>query len=340
MSEKRRYIWLDIIKIIACFFVIMNHSHNILFQTAGYNNGTVIFDAITFSICKVAVPLFVMTTGYLSLKKEISFKKTLLRIARILLPLIVASYYYYIMNSTEGSIAGFIKSFIANPQETYLWYLYMLLGLYFVIPFITKIVLNSSRRELGLFVGLFLIAPSAINWIAGLLHYSINTNWFSSFFHISVCYLIAGVYFSKIPLKRSFLAVAIALLVASEAPVAISIIKSYKASGQMVYSYDSWSSLPVIIASISIFYILRYFFEEIKPQKRLSKFIQEVSATTFGIYLVHVLAINVLYDFSFIQSMFKLNAFFGLIVFQIIIFAACSLFIFILRKIPIVKWFL
>ncbi|MBR4071302.1 MAG: acyltransferase family protein [Clostridia bacterium] len=341
MGAKQRYIWLDVLKIFACFFVIINHSHGLLFEISGYTQSTVTFDAIFFSICKIAVPLFVMTTGYLTLQKEISYKKTFLRIVRILVPLVLFSAHYYCYyNKENANIINFITKSVANPQNIALWYLYMLMGLYLVIPFITKIVMHSSQRDLSFFMLAFLIAPPALYLIAKEMDHTINSYIFSSFFHISVCYLVAGIYLSRLKLKFSLFITSIVLFVASEIPVIMGIINTFKTTGEMVYAFDNWSSLPVIVSSISFFYIIRYLFENISPKKKLSKFIQQVSATTFGIYLIHNLAINLLFELQFVKDIFQINSFVVLIVFQIVVFAICSVIIFILKKIPGVKWFL
>ena len=63
METKNRYIWLDIIKILACFFVIINHFHGQIFYYAGNTPQVALFDSAIFAICKSAVPLFVMVSG-------------------------------------------------------------------------------------------------------------------------------------------------------------------------------------------------------------------------------------------------------------------------------------
>ena len=141
-------------------------------------------------------------------------------------------------------------------------------------------------------------------------------------------------------MKFSLFITSIVLFIASEVPVIMGIINTYKTTGEMVYAFDNWSSLPVIVSSISFFYIIRYLFENISPKKKLSKFIQQVSATTFGIYLIHNLAINLLFEIPFVQNIFQINSYVVIILFQIFVFALCSVIIFLLKKIPGIRWFL
>lgn len=282
-----------------------------------------------------------MTTGYLTLQKEISYKKAFLRMVRIFVPLLIISAYFYLRNNGgNGNILSFIAQSVANPQNASLWYLYMLFGLYLVIPFISKMVSNASKRDLAVFVLLFLIAPAAIQLLVKSMQHSVSSFWFSSFFPISVCYLVAGVYLSKLPLKRSLFILSVVLFLASEIPVIMSTINTYKTTGQIVYAYDAWTLLPVIVSSISFFYIIRFLLEKVNPEKRTSKVIREISATTFGVYIIHIIAINMLFGLPIVQSVFQLNSFVGLLVFQIAVFVLCSGVIFLLRKVPFIKWFL
>ncbi|MBP3392857.1 MAG: acyltransferase family protein [Clostridia bacterium] len=341
MNEKQRYCWLDIIKIIACFLVIVNHSHGLLFHMAGKTTGTVVFDAFFFTICKIAVPLFIMTTGYLTLQKEVPYKKTFLRILRILVPLLAVSVFFYFQaNGRNGSILNFIKQSVANPQNVSLWYLYMLLGLYLVIPFITKMVQQASFRDLTVFLVCFLVAPPTVQLLCKVFHCSVSTYLFSSFFTIAVCYLVAGFYVPKLPLRRSLFLASIGLFLAAEIPVMLLIVRTFKTTGTVTYAFDSWSSLPVIVASVSFFYIVRFLFEKISVQKTAGKVLREISATTFGVYLIHMIAINSWMDVPIVQSLFQVNAFMGILVYQIAIFVICAAIIFLLRRIPFVKWFL
>lgn len=86
-NNKRSY-YLDFLKIIACFLVIVNHAGGHILINSGYTKGATLFYSVCFSICKIAVPIFVMVTGALLLTKEQTYKSIGKRIFRILIPLI------------------------------------------------------------------------------------------------------------------------------------------------------------------------------------------------------------------------------------------------------------
>lgn len=337
---KNRYVWLDFLKIIACFFVIINHSHGLLFSTTDISSSSVLFDSIFFAVCKSAVPLFIMTSGYLLLKKEVPFKKTCQRIFRIIVPLLVLSlYYFWRLHIEPRTILNFIYTSLKEPVTTHLWYLYMLPGLYISAPFVTKIIKNSTNFELGLLVGTSLIIPSLTSIITTYSGYGFNSNWFFGLFPVTLGYFVAGVLLTRIAISRKYFWSAVALYLSSVIGFVLSVFLPYVKNGVFEYRLDSWQSFPVVISSLSLFYIFRYLFEN-KDFKKCSKIISEISLTTFGIYLIHCIAINKISSLSIIQSLFNINAYVGVIFVQISCFVGCSAVIFLLRKIPFVKSFL
>lgn len=69
-----RKVYLDFLRILACFLVIVNHTNSDIFLNSSI--GITWFVSITyFFICKIAVPLFVMISGAVLLGKKDSYKK-------------------------------------------------------------------------------------------------------------------------------------------------------------------------------------------------------------------------------------------------------------------------
>ena len=340
MPGVKRYVWLDLIKSLACFLVIVNHSHSWIMR-AGITNGTVLFDAVIFSISKIAVPLFVMTTGYLLLQKEVTWKKTFLRILRVGAPLLVLSvYYYFKTNGESGTILNFLRQFVETPQAAFLWYLYMLIGLYLAMPFVIKIVKNSSDFELIVFAILFLIIPAGASFITSVFHYRFHSDFFAAFFPTAIGYLVAGFVFARIPLKSKYFYGSVMLFVVAILVFVLSILIPYTKIGEIKYIFDTWQSLPVMMASLSAYYFFRYIFENRKLKHMTAKVIGEISGTTFGIYLIHISVIDRVFYSNIFQRLFSLNPFIGVIAAQSASFIICGGIIFVLKKIPGVKWFL
>ena len=63
------YMYLDILRIIACFLVIVNHTDSRVFLRTSPSE-TWFLGLTYFFICKAAVPLFLMISGVLLLRKN------------------------------------------------------------------------------------------------------------------------------------------------------------------------------------------------------------------------------------------------------------------------------
>ena len=186
MSDKKRVLWLDITKIIACFLVIINHTHRQLFVFAGETASTVLFESFLFAICKCAVPLFVMVSGYLLLPRQITYRSMLKRACLIAVPLLAISICYYIVPlDTSRSVSNFIGLFIQAPQSVVLWYLYMLLGLYAATPFISKMIQHFETKDYAIFIGLFLLLPAIKDLFVLVTGYAVSDFFFNAFFQVA-----------------------------------------------------------------------------------------------------------------------------------------------------------
>ena len=95
MKKRTRYYWIDIIKIIACFMVVVNHTGGFIFTFLDNNSFFKynLFYSICFAVSKIGVPLFIMVSGYLLLGKDYSYKDVLVKIKRVVVPLVVISLY-------------------------------------------------------------------------------------------------------------------------------------------------------------------------------------------------------------------------------------------------------
>lgn len=338
---KRNY-WLDILKIVACLLVVVNHSSSILIKYTNYTKISVYVYSYMFAICKIGVPLFIMCTGYLLLSKKNTYKQIIKRIIRIIIPLFAMSFLYYYINNghLEFNVISFLKKFIGEPMDIYLWYLYMLIGLYLVIPFIQKMINKFEKKDYIIFIILFLLIPGIVKLLSVYLKISISEFFSIGTFPIIIGYLVAGVYLTKIKLNKSYLIISIVSFVVFIVIFANSFYAFYFNNYISPYMLDSVFYITVSVPSLSVFYIFRYLFENKKINLTSCKIIEEISLTTFGIYLIHQLFIYKIYNMYIIQNIFKTSAYLGILILPIVIFIVCSIIMFIVRKIPFAKKFL
>ena len=154
---------LDVVRVVACFMVIFLHVAAIGFHDfiPGWWASNV-YD----SLLRSCVPLFLMITGALLLRKEerlgAFFSR---RFSRILPPFVFWSLFYLAWHHGQADQPPYAwyqwpLRILEGPTEHHLWYLYALVGIYAAIPFLRKIYLYATLRERAAFLLLWLAAST------------------------------------------------------------------------------------------------------------------------------------------------------------------------------------
>ena len=126
---------IDIIRIFAFIFIVLLHTLNRQYGINVWMGG--------YTVISIGVNLFVMISGYLLLDKSenaaLFFKKRILNILPLFIVFNVV-YIYFLKVPIVPMLKG--KSFAAP----HFWYIYMILGLYFLTPWLQK-VLKYAEKE-------------------------------------------------------------------------------------------------------------------------------------------------------------------------------------------------
>lgn len=173
-APRQRNSSVDLIRILAFCNVVLTH----FFLFTGFYNTKMVgraalVMAIVRSFAVTCVPLFMIMTGFLMNKKQLSVKYY-----SGLKPTLGAYFYAsiicYIYNCLHGdvpmSIFGFTKDLFNFSAAKYSWYIEMYIGLFMLIPFLNIIwnSLPSKKHRLAL-VGTFcflVMAPQSLNIFA------------------------------------------------------------------------------------------------------------------------------------------------------------------------------
>lgn len=343
MTNNKK-IHIECLRILAIFFVIFNHTGTTGFQyytTLNFSVKYILCSSLSV-LCTVAVPLFFMISGALLLKKDESFKKILKRITRIFFVLVLTSLFYYIIsadNFNQLSIIDFIRIIYTDTMTTPLWYLYAYLAFLFTLPFLRLIARNMKDNDFKYLIILSLLFSVGRSVIAGLTGYWLNKNFSILFIESTIYYPLIGYYvehrldikkFKKIHMILIFILLIINIFVGSLFNY-LQILRSTNSLDQTFLS--SFNSINAIIVYIFIKFILN----KVEISIFLKKIVNLVGGCTFGIYLIEEFLRSKLYwrFYNFI------NIIFGNMITSILSVICCifigTLFMFLLKKLPVIK---
>lgn len=149
---------IDTLRVVATIVVICIHVASMFISLNGLQPGVDYLGAYGVVRCFSAVAIFVMISGMLLLDKSqpITYTQVFERyIPRVLWSLVLFALpmcmVEQIMTRHEASIADMftagIINFLTGNSWTHMWYMYMLLGLYPVVPLLHNFVLHSTKKE-------------------------------------------------------------------------------------------------------------------------------------------------------------------------------------------------
>jgi surface polysaccharide O-acyltransferase-like enzyme len=332
VQNKRRVLWADVVRITAIYFVVQIHTFPLLSHVQPYLYWPLSF-LTKFSV--VCVPLFVMLSGALLLRKEetypLFFKK---RIVKIGIPWIVwtviyMAYEYYFHHDQviqESSLHFFIRMFLSN-----LWFLPLIFSLYLLTPLFRIFTKYAKKVDYVyllsiwfLFISLMpFLYPSALfpNWEPNLVLAPIQ---YSGYFLLGY-FLIKY----KILVQRRLLL----LLALSILPILFNFIPSTQ--NYVQHFASGFLSPGTVIASIFFFTFLVSLSNKMdkKINKKTKNIIVTVSNAIFGVYLIQAILIFIIGD-TLINYLHPLNLEF---LTTLLIFSLSTLIVILIQKIPLVK---
>jgi len=343
--NNTRVIYLDIIKVLAIIFVIFNHSH---WGIYGYGLVGTFIHEFLFDLCKIAVPLFVMVSGALLLGKESNHKDMITkRIFRVFVPLVIVTLICVIAygGSFKGFIAAIFTNYTLNYPPYWLWYLYLLMALYIMTPFLQKMLKNFEEKDYKYFIVLFVLMVGFLNMIPFLtslflgMNLKVSDAFVFTLFPIAIGYYVAGYYLSKIKISDKMNKISIIGLIISLFLGTMLILYGLS-KGFSLDEIVNYSFITVALPAMFVFIILKYYFSKPVKYKKVNQLIINTSNCVFGIYLFHTFFIEILQKTPFIIGLAGVDKFLSVFVLDIIVFIVLCFIVWILRKVPIVKKFL
>lgn len=338
MNDVKDIGYIHVLRILACFWVIVNHTHH--YMLTANDEASYIHYCIGFSLCKMAVTIFIMISAILMLDKEYSYRKIIQLIKKVLVPLLCVTVFLALRDNGIGNfnLLYFINDFMKGPYLYPYWYVYMLIGFYFMVPFLQKMIKNFEEKDYVYFIIIFLLVPCVINVLFEYSEIRVSDFVFWSVFPKIIGIAVTGNYISKLKLDKRIYIASIVVFVMAFIGMFLSCYIPYCFTGEVGYNMDSWSSLPVVIMASALVYIVRYALKE--RALPFEKLVKAVSKTTFGVYLLHSILLPEIYTTKIIQNIFFENRIIGTLILEVTIFVISSFLVYLVGKIPFVKRYL
>lgn len=344
--DKKRVLYFDYLRVIACFLVIIihtvaNYEERLVRSSFTYYAGD-LMKTIGFS----GVAIFFAISGAIFLSPEISgegvnIKKLWTRnILRLVLSYVIWSWFYtatvwwgkFPMNPETVSL--FFREFLYGTPMYHLWFIPALVSIYIIVP-----VLKPGFKEQSV-AKYFAVAAFVVQI---LLHdiYKYDYFWeagFDAVYHrfplimltSNLVYFVLGLY-----LYRQDYSGKQRIVIYSFAALLLIITKAVDYSRDAIGRATELNSLTVYFTTFALFVLFKYM--PIRETK-FRKFIAGLSKLTFGIYLLHPKVL----DTIGIPVAMKLPIPYivRLPMTAVITFAVCAAIIFVLSKIPVINKYL
>lgn len=339
LTNDNREVWVDWMRVIACFLVMLVHSTE-PFYLGGEGSliltrSDAVWAALFDSFARACVPLFVVASSYLQFPIHYSTGEFFRRRAtRILIPFVLWTVVYALVWGEPGlNFKNLLLNF--NYAAGHLWFVYMLLGLYLLMPLLSPWAAKVGKRELQFymlvcFLTMFIpfirerAAGADVPFIYGHdgipmpAHYPLwgEASWndFGIFYYLSgfIGYMLLGLYLRRFAgdiSRKKTLAIALPCLLvgfficsagfAGRALTSAGGVFPVGGRTSLAAGWETpWSFNSVSVALMTVGWIL--LLKRCNSSGRFyRKVVLPVSKASYGMYLCHMLAL------AFFSSLFR-----------------------------------
>lgn len=342
-TPKPRKTYIEVMRIIAAFLVIVNHTNsNVFLKYSEPESLTWFFSIFYFFLSKIAVPVFLLIMGGLLLQKEDSPKKSFQRALRIFVVLVVFSIGYYIYfhrNALDTmTFKDFFESVFTKRVTNAFWYLYTYLGLMIMLPLLQSIAKALPKQKIKYLIMLSVGVLGTIPLITLFTEYKLNSYLTNPFFVTSVGLVFLGFYIEKyMIINKTTFYYSLFLFFAILAFEVLYTYYLWQENSSAYLKLDNRDSITITGCAICFYIIFKYLSTVVNTKEVLSKVVCYIGSLTFGIYLFSDLVLDITKPF-YLEYIEESTAILPLtIVWEIAIFVACAIVTAVLRLIPGVK---
>lgn len=298
---KNRLGYIDMLRIIACFLVVLNHTPGYVasfVHEEGEISLVVIIHLFVAMVVKIGVPVFFMISGSLLLGKDHQIERVLKKTAKFFLILLVFSAVAKIVNTGSLYLPGFIRTFASAEVDGAgpYWYLYAYIGLLLILPFLSFITSHMDLKLVNYLVALRLVIAGFLPMLFLFANIATGSDMhlaaeFNPALVVVDCifYPLVGYGVDKLIRAASLKGKGIKLMfILLFGTIALEGFLTWLAGfGNVFTGFD-------FFIAISLFLIIKYMFETRPISKCFEVVVTTVGPLTFGIYLLDPIIGNIM----------------------------------------------
>lgn len=293
MSYEKNYI--SILNVLACIGVVILHT----FETGYTSDANFVFEVLIRAIAYCAVPVFFMITGATLIDyrerydTKTFFKKRLLK---VIIPLIIWSIIYFIINFFKGkfsindlSFKFVFEYFFLVKTNPIFWFFVVIIGIYLAIPVISLIP-QETRRKAFLYI---IIITFVFNQFLPDLLYHLNLNYnydlkFPLTYSGWISFIFIGYYIDKYEIvKKHRVTIYVLGIIGFLTMVVPTIFISYHKNESCSW-FDEYYDAPCVLYSASVFLFFKSKINNNQIVTKIMPFFNFVAPTTLEIYMLHI----------------------------------------------------
>lgn len=326
-SSQNKIVYLEAVRLFAILCVMFTHSGPRGSNYYQYTDSLIcyIWSLSLELLSDIGVPLFLMVSGVLLLKKEEPLKAVYTkRLPRMVIVLLVFSFIRYlyecfIVSTMTFSILDFIRLFWTGTLFLPFWYLYTYIGILIILPFLRKMVRNMTREE-GI---LFLLLCVVFNILVPMVNVATGTSFNIAFYLESyivtmitgyVLEYVVDIKFSgKILIPSAILTMIVCIALMFPEPFRYKLLYPVTTCAFLIIKKINWLA-----------------------NEKMSRFLVQLGSYTFGLYLIEDYLRN-LFGFIFDSLCNIITPILANAVWLSVVFIVGMILVGILKKIPLIK---
>lgn len=346
----KRIVYADYLRVIGILFVIGIHlslsyvAYHPTFTNMWYQG------IISSSITRAGVLLFIMVSGMLLLDREEPLSKVPQRLKRVLIPFYFWLFYYFMkdvlidhellnVHSAETFLIE-LYNVILDPTKISieLWYIYMIVAFYLMLPLLYKMIKNISEREIEYFLVIWFIVL-----LLNFFRYKIYILNYMNLFTGPLGYFILGYYLHKKDSKYTrskkfglllFILGIIILILSFYIP---SLIAGYTDNSYIVVGNVDPGSCIKMVGLFIILKNINFKTAFGKYTDKINSYVLKFAGYTYGIYLMINVPLDLIKDYGYFNL--EISPFINIPIIILVSVTASVILLYIMNKIPILKKF-